>query len=65
MRNNTAVPAARFKALFQAFIPWTFIYTLLRRCGVRRRRPPLITPVELIRVWSFMWWRRLAPRLTM
>ena len=48
MRSKTAVPAATFKALFQEFIPWSFIYALLRRCGVRRRRPPMITPVELI-----------------
>lgn len=48
MRRKTAVPAARFKALFKEFISWSFIYTLLRRCGVRRRCPPVITPVELI-----------------
>jgi len=48
MRNKTAVPVATFKARFEALISWSFIYTLLRRCGVRRRCPPRITPVELI-----------------
>jgi hypothetical protein len=48
MRNKTAVPAATFKALFQELIAWSFIYALLRRCGVRRRCPPVITAVELI-----------------
>ena len=48
MRNNTAVPAATFKALFTELIPWSLIYALLRRCGVRRRCPPVITAVELI-----------------
>ena len=48
MRNKTAVPAATFKALFTELIPWSSIYALLRRCGVRRRCPPVITAVELI-----------------
>jgi hypothetical protein len=48
MRNKTAVPVATFKALFQELITWSFIYALLRRCGVRRRCPPVITAVELI-----------------
>ena len=48
MRNKTVVPAATFKALFKELIPWSFIYVLLRRCGVRRRRPPVITAVELM-----------------
>ena len=47
MRNKTAVPAATFKALFTELIPWSFIYALLRRCGVRRRCPPVITAVVL------------------
>jgi hypothetical protein len=53
MRNKTVVPAATFKALFQELIPWSFIYALLRRCGVRRRRPPLITACELIQSLVF------------
>ena len=48
MRNKTAVPAATFKALFNELIPWSLIYALFIRCGVRRRRPPEITQVELI-----------------
>ena len=53
MRSKTAVPAATFKALFEEYISWSFIYALLRRCGVRRRRPPLITTVELIQSLVF------------
>ena len=48
MRSKIVVSAATFKALFQGFISCSFIYALLRRCGVRRRCPPLITTVELI-----------------
>jgi hypothetical protein len=48
MRTKYAVPAATFKALFQEVITWSFIYDLLRRCGVRRRCPPVVTAVELI-----------------
>lgn len=48
MRNQNPVPAATFKALFTEFVSCSFIYRLLRRCGVRRRRPPVITAVELI-----------------
>ena len=49
MRNKPVLPAATFKALFNELIPWRFIYTLFLTCGLRRRRPPKITPVELIR----------------
>jgi hypothetical protein len=48
MRNRTFVPAATFKALFQELIPWSFLYTVLRRCGLRRRCPPVISGGELI-----------------
>ena len=48
MRSKYTVPAASFKALFQELITWSFIYALLRRCGVRRRCPPVVTAVELI-----------------
>jgi hypothetical protein len=48
MRNKTAIPAATFKALFNELIPWSLIYALFLRCGVRRRRPPEITQLELI-----------------
>jgi len=48
MRNKTIVPVATFKALFQELIPWAFLCSLLLRCGVRRRRPPVVTASELI-----------------
>jgi hypothetical protein len=48
MRNRTSVPAATFKALFQELIPWSFLYTVLRRCGLRRRCPPVVSGAELI-----------------
>lgn len=48
MRHKTAIPSATFKALFNELIPWSLIYALFLRCGVRRRRPPEITQAELI-----------------
>jgi hypothetical protein len=48
MRNNTIVPVATFRALFSELIPCAFLYTLLRRCGVRRRCPPVVSAWELI-----------------
>ena len=48
MRNKTVVPAATFKALFRQVISWQFIYGLLRACGLRRRRPPEVSPAEVI-----------------
>jgi hypothetical protein len=48
MRNKTAVPARTFRARFNELIPWRLIYVLFISCGVRRRRPPFITEVELI-----------------
>src|ERR1017187_3973599 len=48
MRNNTIVPVAIFRALFTELIPCRFLSTLLRRCGVRRRCPPVISAWELI-----------------
>lgn len=53
MRYKTVVPAATFKALFEELITWPFIYALLRRCGVRRRCPPVVTAVELIQSMVF------------
>lgn len=53
MRYKTSVPAATFKALFNDLIPWSFIYTLLAQCGVRRRRPPFVTAVEVIQSLVF------------
>src|ERR1035438_5721459 len=48
MRNNTMVPVATFRVLFTELIPCRFFYTLLRRCGVRRRCPPVVSAWELI-----------------
>jgi hypothetical protein len=48
MRNKIVIPAATFKALFQELIPWSFIYALLRRWGLRRRCPPIVSAAELI-----------------
>ena len=48
MRNNTIVPAATLRALFTELIPCAFLYALLRRCGVRRRCPPVVSAWELI-----------------
>jgi hypothetical protein len=48
MRNKTVVPPATFKTLFREVFSSQFIYALLRAAGVRRRRPPQISPVELI-----------------
>ena len=48
MQTNTVVPAGTFKALFAELIACSSFYALLRRCGCRRRRPPLVTAWELI-----------------
>jgi hypothetical protein len=48
MRTKTIVPIATFKTLFRELIPSSFLCGLLLRCGVRRRRPPVITATELI-----------------
>ena len=48
MRNQTTVPAATFKALFTELISSAAYYALLKRCGVRRRCPPVVTAWELI-----------------
>jgi hypothetical protein len=48
MQNKPIIPAGSFKALFAELIASSCYYALLRRCGLRRRRPPLVTPCELI-----------------
>jgi hypothetical protein len=48
MRTKTVVSACSFKTLFRELIPWSLIYAILLACGVRRRRPPTVTQVELI-----------------
>ena len=53
MRNSTIVPVATFRALFTELIPCAFLYALLRRCGVRRRCPPVVSAWELIQCLIF------------
>ena len=53
MRNKTVVPASTFKALFKESISGSRLHALLRLCGVRRRRPPLITTAKLIQALVF------------
>jgi hypothetical protein len=48
MRTKTVVPVATFKTLFRESIPSASVNALVRRCGVRRRRPPQLSTVELI-----------------
>jgi hypothetical protein len=48
MRNKTVLPAATFKTLFRELIPCSFLSAVLRRCGLRRRRPPRIRTTELL-----------------
>ena len=48
MQTNNVVSAVTFKALFKELISCSFIYAVLRRCGVLRRRPPFVTAAELI-----------------
>jgi len=53
MQIKTVVPAATFKGLFKKLFTCYFIYSLLRQCGLRRRCPPYLTPVELIQSMVF------------
>jgi hypothetical protein len=53
MRNQTTVPAATFKVLFAELLSVAFFYALLKRCGVRRRCPPVVTAWELIQGLMF------------
>src|ERR1041385_8918551 len=48
MRNQTSVPAATFKTHFRELFSHQFIYALLHGCGVRRRRPPKLSAVEVV-----------------
>lgn len=49
MQNKPVFPAATFKTLFfRELISWQLIYAVLRSCGVRRRRPPVLSAAELI-----------------
>src|SRR5271156_5063054 len=53
MQNKTVVPAAAFKTLFGALLPGGFLRVLMRRCGLRRRCPPVVTAVELLQSLVF------------
>ena len=48
MQNKPVIPAGSFKALFAELITCPFFYALLRRGGLRRRRPPYVTAWELV-----------------
>jgi len=48
MRNNTSVPAATFKTLFQDVVSDPALRRLVRSAGLRRRCPPIIRAEELI-----------------
>jgi len=49
MRSNTVIPLNSFKALFDQSLPARTLMSLLRQSGVRRRCPPRISTLELIR----------------
>ena len=53
MRTKSSVPVATFKSLFKEAIPSGVIGALVRRCGVRRRCPPIVSAVELIECLVF------------
>jgi hypothetical protein len=53
MRIKTVISAATFKALFSELFTRWFIYSLPRQCGLRRRCPPHVTPVELLQAMVF------------
>jgi hypothetical protein len=48
MQTKTVLPIATFKSLFGEVVPSRAIRALLRSCGVRRRRPPVVSATELI-----------------
>jgi hypothetical protein len=48
MRNTTAFSGGAFKDLFNQLLSAQQISGVLRRCGVKRRRPPYITFVQLL-----------------
>ena len=48
MRNRTPLPCGAFKDLFNQLLPARVIARVLRRCKVKRRRPPLIGQRELV-----------------
>lgn len=48
MRNQIVLPPASFKSLFKQQIRFPLISALVRRFGPKRRRPPNISPADLI-----------------
>ena len=48
MRNKTVLPVPTFKALFHDLLSVSLLAAILRRCGLRRRRPPRISAAELL-----------------
>jgi Transposase DDE domain len=53
MQCKTVVPGGAFRVLFETLVSGSFITTVLCRCGVRRRRPPLVSAIELIQSLVF------------
>jgi hypothetical protein len=53
MRQSLNVPATTFKTIFRERFAPQFVTALLRTCGVRRRRPPLLSAFELIAALIF------------
>lgn len=48
MRKQKALSTSQFTALFRLLVPTAFIRRVFRRFGPAHRRPPTITPAELI-----------------
>lgn len=48
MRNTTPLSTGAFQDLFDQLLPARLITRVLRQCQVKRRRPPLITPRQLL-----------------
>jgi len=53
MRNVSTVSCAVFQDLCSQLLPSRVIRRVLRACGVKRRRPPLVAPPELVQTLIF------------
>lgn len=53
MRNVSALPCAVFQDLCSQLLPLRVIRRVLRACSVKRRRPPLIAPHQLVQALIF------------
>lgn len=53
MRNVSAPPCGIFKDLCSQLLPSGVIRRVLKACAVKRRRPPLITPNQLVQALIF------------